>query len=163
MLSLTTLNAWSISVLIQDNSVAEILAMAVFSGELEARHGVFQTVGKRRQLRGGVGGFSGAFRRELGDAENRLHVFGSASSVAGLSLPRTRDCTDQFGELVGDLLDLAQRPIGFIRGLRAFDHALRAALHGFDCVLSVALNALYDRSDMLGRSRRVFRQPLHFF
>src|SRR5262245_14886522 len=162
MLSLTTLNAWSISVLIQDNSVAETLAMAIVSGEFEARDGVFQTVGERRQFRGGVGGLSGPFRRELRDAENRLHVFVSARSVAGLTSRGVRDRTDEFGELIRDLLDLAQRPIGFVRGFRALDYPLRAALHGFDRVLSVALNAFYDRSDMLGRFRRMLRKPLHF-
>ena len=163
--SWTSVSARSTSALIQERRVWS--AMRISRGfpdqrsQLEAGDRALQTVGQLREARRRAGGLLGAVGGELGDAQNHLHVGRDARGARRLLLRRLRDRIDQLGELARDRADLAQRLVGLVGRLGSLHHALRAALHGLDRVLRVALNRLHDRADVLGRLAGALRQPLH--
>src|SRR3954463_7661225 len=148
----TRSSAWSTSGLIHVRVVGSAMGLALC--DLEACDGALQPVCKLRQARRGERGRPGALGSELRHAEDDLHLAGDLVGRNGLLARRVRDGADELREAVRNLLDLAQRLVGFVRGLRPLYHAARAALHGLDRVLRIALNALHDGADVLRRLRR---------
>ena len=60
------------------------------------------------------------------------------------------------------MFDFFERSARVLGKERAADDVRGAALHGYDRLVGIGLNRAHQHFDLLGRSRRAFRQTLHF-
>src|SRR6266480_5349356 len=132
--------AWSISPLTQESGPTSKSARAVIaprpgspaSTDLEARHRTFQLLGELGELADRHRRALGALGGLLSDAQNVLHAGRHGVSGSRLLFGGQRNAFNEVGELLRHRSDLGKRLARCVRELRAFDHTLRALLHGGD-------------------------------
>ena len=156
----------------------------------EAVHTVEQIAGKFEHLFGGGGQFSGTGSGLLNQFTHLVHGADNGLRAGCLFFDGRIDLLCNFGETVGSLGDLRRADGLFVRGgadflgelvdfgddvgnfvesgaeivaeAQAFFHDSRAALHVFDGLASLALDALNQVGDFLGGLRGFFRQLADF-